>query len=79
MRILAAHDAKGNIHHVVVCPTDAPVATVTTEAGLLITEIEVPDGLDLSDPERSSHRLSEVLKDFQVEVRAKVKLVRKNR
>ena len=80
MRILAAHDAKGNIHHVVVSPPGVPVATVATEPGLLITEIEIPEtmsGLDLSDPERSSQRLSEVLQHFQVEVGARAKLIRK--
>ena len=80
MRILAAHDAKGNIHNVVVSPPDAPPATVTTEPGLLISEIEAPEvmsGLNLSDPERSSQQLSEVLQHFQVEVGAKAKLVRK--
>ena len=80
MRILAAHDAEGNIHQLVVSPPDAPPATVTTEPGLLISEIEAPEvmsGLDLSDPERSGQQLSEVLKHFQVEVGAKAKLVRK--
>jgi hypothetical protein len=73
MRILAAHDAKGNIYQVVVSPTGAPLATVTTELGLLITEIEAPEmmsGLDLSDPERSNQQLSEVLlrfHDFRVD------------
>jgi hypothetical protein len=83
MRILAAHDAEGNIHEVVVSPSDAPPATVTTQPGLLITEIEAPEvmsGLDLSDPERSSQRLSELLQHlhhFRVEVGAKAKLIRK--
>ena len=80
MKILVAHDAKGNIHHLVVSPPNAPPATVTTEPGLLISEIEAPEvmsGLDLSDPERSSQQLSEVLQHFQVEVGAKAKLVRK--
>jgi hypothetical protein len=80
MKIVVAHDAEGNIHHLVVSPPDAPPATVTTEPGLLISEIEAPEvmsGLDLSDPERSSQQLSEVLQHFQVEVGAKAKLVRK--
>ena len=83
MRILAAHDAEGNIYQVVVSPPGAPPATVTTEPGLLITEIEAPEmmsGLDLSDPERSNQQLSEVLQhlhDFRVEVGAKAKLIRK--
>ena len=83
MRILAAHDAEGNIHQLVVSPPDAPPATVTTEPGLLITEIEAPEvmrGLDLSDPEGSSQQLSEVLQhlhNFRVEMGTKAKLLRK--
>ena len=83
MRILAVHDAEGNIHQVAVLPPNAPPATVTTEPGLLTTEIEAPEmmsGLDLSDPERSSQQLSEVLQHlshFRVEVGAKAKLIRK--
>jgi hypothetical protein len=83
MRILAAHDAEGNIYQVVVTPPGAPLATVTAEPGLLITEIEAPEmmsGLDLSDLERSNQQLSEVLRrlhGFRVEVGAKAKLVRK--
>jgi hypothetical protein len=80
MRIFAAHDVEGNIHQIVVSPPDAPLATVTTEPGLLMTEIEAPEmmsGLDFSDPERSSQQLSEILQHFRVEVGAKVKLIRK--
>jgi hypothetical protein len=86
MRILAAHDAQGNIHHVVISPEDAPHATVTTETdpGLLVTEVEVPEvlsKLDLVDPEASGRQLDEVLQqlqEFRVEVKAKGKLVRKD-
>ena len=83
MRVLVAQDAEGTIHQVVVNPPDVPPATVTTEPGLLITEIEAPavmSGLDLSDPERSTRQLSEVLqhlRHFRVEVGAKAKLIRK--
>jgi hypothetical protein len=82
MRIVAAHDAEGNIHHLVISPADAPPATLTTETGLLVTEIEAPEevyGLDLSDPEGSGEELDkflECLRDFRVEV-GKGKLVRK--
>jgi hypothetical protein len=80
MRVLAAHDAEGNIHQLVVSPPDAPLATVTPESGLLITEVEAPkviSGLDLSDPERSGQQLSELLQhlhDFRIEVGTKAKL-----
>jgi hypothetical protein len=83
MRIFAAHDTEGNIHQIVVSPPNAPLPTVTTEPGLLMTEIQAPatmSQLDLSDPERSSQQLSEVfqnLRHFRVEVGAAAKLIRK--
>jgi len=85
MRILAAHDAEGNIQHIVVSPADSPLATVMAENGLLVTEVEAPDefsGLDLrSDPDESRKRLAEVLQhpqDFKIEGQGKAELVRKN-
>ena len=81
MRILTAHDAEGNLHHVVVSPPNAPPATVTTETSLLVTEVEPPEalsGLDLSDP-KGSRKLAKVLghlRDFRVEVGGKAKLMR---
>jgi hypothetical protein len=62
MRILTAHDAEGRIHYVVVSPPDAPPATVTTETGLFVTEVEPPAGLDLAKP-------SQHFPDFRVEVK----------
>jgi hypothetical protein len=81
MRVLAAHDAEGNIHHLVVSPADAPLAAVTTETGLLVTEVEAPEvvaGLDLSGPgsREELDKVLEYLRDFRVEV-GKGKLQRK--
>jgi hypothetical protein len=84
MRILAAHDTQGNIQHIVASPADSPLATVTAESALLVTEVEVPEeliGLDLSDPEESHGRLAEVLlhlQEFQIEGEVKAKLIRKS-
>jgi hypothetical protein len=68
MRILTAHDAEGKIHYVVVSPPNAPPATVTTEAGLLVTEVTPPAGLDLD-------KLAQHFQDFRVEVQ-EAKLIR---
>ena len=80
MMVLAGHDVEGNIHYVVVSPADAPPATVTTGASLLVTEVEAPEGLEsLGDPKGSKRQLQKVLQylqDFRVEV-GKAKLVRK--
>jgi hypothetical protein len=84
MRIVTAHDAEGHIHEVVLSPADAPPATVTTETGLLVTEVEAPEGtsgLDLSDPDRSRRqldKLSQQLQESRVEV-GKAKLIRKKK
>ena len=85
MRILVAHDAEGNIQHLVISPEDAPLATVTTETdpGLLVTEVEVPEmlsKLDLDEPEASDQQLNEVLQqlqEFRVDVKGQRKLLRK--
>ena len=68
MKILAAHDAEGKIHSVVVSPPDAPPATVTTETSLLITEVAQPDGVDLTE-------VLQHFQDFRVEVQ-EAKLIR---
>jgi len=81
MRFLTIHDAEGLIHEVVLSPPDAPPATVTTETGRFVTEVEAPEGiagLDFSDPERSRRQIDKVvqqLQEFRVEV-GKAKLVR---
>lgn len=83
MRILAAHDAQGNIQHMVLCPADSPLAMVTAETGLLVSAVAVPDALakvDLTDEEGSRRQLAEVykhLQTFRVEVGVESKLTRK--
>ena len=84
MRILAAHDAAGNIHEVVLSPAGAPPATITTETGLSVTEVKAPAGIsktDLSDPDRSRRqleKLSRQLQELRVEV-GKAELVPKKK
>ena len=80
MRMLAAHDAEGNIYQVVVSPPDAPPATAATQPGLLITEVVVPEtirGLDLSDPEQAAQQLSRFVQEFRVEPGTKARLIPK--
>jgi hypothetical protein len=79
MRILARHDAQGNVHEIVVSPADSPRVAVTTELGLLTTEVEAPEeiaGLDVNDPE-SLQRLTEMINQLRVEAKAEASLVRK--
>jgi hypothetical protein len=84
VRIHAAHDAQGSVQHIVICPPDAPCATVTAQTGLFVSEIEPPEaisGVDLSDPEGSRRQLAEVLQHlegFRVEVEAEARLVRRS-
>jgi len=78
MKLLAVHDAKGNIARIMVCPPSAPPAATAAGPGYFVTEVEAPDPkIDAADPE-SYQRLTQVLKNFRVEVKTEGKLVRKD-
>lgn len=77
MRLLAIHDAQGNIARLVVRPPDSPPAAVKAGPGQFVTEIDAPEvTVDLADPD-SHQRLVEVLEHFRVEVKVEGRLVRK--
>jgi hypothetical protein len=80
MRILAMHDAEGNVQRIEVSPEDAPPGGVTPDPGLLLTEVEAPDisRLDLSDP-ASHQQIAEMLEHYRVEAEGGgARLVRKS-
>lgn len=78
MKILAVHDAQGNITAVVVRPEGAPMG-VTAEPGQLATEVDAPDvKIDPADP-GSYQRLIEMLQEFRVEVKTEGRLVKRAR
>jgi len=67
MKIMAIHDAQGNISATVVLPTDAPPGAIRVEPGQTITEI---DGHNLkfdAQKEQSYERLREVIQNFRIE------------
>ena len=78
MKIMAVHDAQGNISATVVLPTDAPAGAIRVEPGQAITEI---DGHNLKFDavnEQRYERLTELIQNFRVEPGiSKAKLVRK--
>lgn len=77
MKVLAIHDAKGNIDAVIVRPGDAPMGA-TAAPGQMVTEVEVPDvKIDPADP-RSYQRLIDMLREFRVEVKTVARLVKKS-
>ncbi len=79
MKLLAIHDAKGNISRIVVCPPNAPPAATAVGPGHFVTEVEALDvKIDPADPS-SYQRLTQVLENSQVEVKTEGKLVRKTR
>jgi hypothetical protein len=73
MRILAIHDAQGNIYHIVMRPSDSPPVAFAGEPGLSVTEVEAPE---ISDP-RDRQQIEEVLERWRVEVKPEAKLVRR--
>jgi hypothetical protein len=76
MKVLAIHDAQGNIAAVVVRPGDAPTGAVVVP-GQTVTEVEAPEvHIDPEDP-GSYQQLIEMLQEFQVEVKTEGRLVRK--
>jgi hypothetical protein len=79
MKILAIHDAEGNIVASVIRPEDAPPASVAVGPGRMTTEVEAREvKIDpLDEHEESYKRLIEVMQNSRVEVEAK--LVTKHR
>ena len=76
MKVLAIHDAQGNIDTIIVRPGDAPMGA-TVSPGQMVTEVEVADvKIDPADP-GSYQRLIEMLQEFRVEVKTEARLVRK--
>jgi hypothetical protein len=73
MRILAIHDAQGNIYHTVVSPPDSPPVAFAGEPGLSVTEVEAPE---LGDP-MDRQQIEEVRERWRVEVKPEAKLVRR--
>jgi len=77
MKVLAIHDAKGDIARIVVCPPNSPPAGTAVGAGYLATEVEAPDlKINAADPQ-SYQRVAQVLKKLKVEVKPAGKLVKK--
>jgi hypothetical protein len=78
MRLLAIHDADGNIARFVMNPSDGPRAVVAAQVGEFVTEIEAPDlEFDAEDP-RSLHRVLELMDRYRVEPGGPRQLVERN-
>jgi hypothetical protein len=77
MKVLAAHNLLGDIEHLVVLPTDAPPAAVGIAQGHLVTEVDA-SGLRL-DPEKPEEleKLSAAIREYQVDVKERGRLVKK--
>src|ERR1700747_2824701 len=66
MKIMAIHDAQGNISASLVLPADAPPGAVRVDPGQTITEI---DGQNLKFDalkEQSYERLIEIIRNFRI-------------
>ena len=45
MKLFAVHDSEGKILEMVMCPADGPEPILETPSGVLLTEIDPPEGL----------------------------------
>src|SRR4026207_2319788 len=78
MKIMAVHDAQGNISATVVLPTDAPAGAIRVEPGQTITAIVGSHLKFDAQKEKSYERLIEVIQNFRIEpIPSRAKLVRK--
>ena len=79
MKILAIHDAQGNIVASIIRPEDAPRGAPAAGPGQMITEVEAREvRIDTLDEHEQSYRhLVEVMQNSCVDVEAK--LVTKHR
>lgn len=68
MKVIAVHDAVGEILSLVVSPEEGPDFGVESHAGEFARTVEIPGlSLDMPDPE-IYRRLEEVTKTFRVDV-----------
>ena len=75
MRAFVAHDRKGNIGAVAICPPDGPALFPAPEAGEQVVEVDLSEDIvDLTDERRTI----ETLRGFRVDVATTAaRLVRK--
>jgi len=67
MRVFAIHDAGGTISEIVTAPDDGPVATMVTRPGMSMTEIDVPEDLQLSDDvDKNAKGIAELVQQYRV-------------
>ena len=79
MRILAAHDALGNVRRLIVSPDDSPAAGLVPPPGLSLAELEASElHIDLGSPE-SLDRLGQELIHFRIDLERGARLIRKRR
>ena len=78
MKVLAIHDATGNIERVLVHPSNGPPGSVTPPPGRFATEVEVAGLKDDPVDPKNYERLMETLRNYRVEAKTAAKLVKKS-
>jgi hypothetical protein len=77
MKIIALHDARGNIERLVAAPAGGPPASVGGDANLIATELDAANlRIDLRVAD-AHERLVDLIKNYRVEVKREAKLVRR--
>ena len=75
MRFFAIHKRNGDIVALASCQPDAPPVAMTSDTELLITEVEIPEGvIDLAGAEQDAESEQRVVQTLQ-KLRAEGRLV----
>jgi hypothetical protein len=69
MRLVVVHDQHGNLKGFATSPLDAPLLGIVTKPGEQMTEVELPDELRSLTYPSDQEILSNILDNYQVEVR----------
>jgi hypothetical protein len=78
MRCLAMHDQLGKLAGLILSPPDSPPAGMSSESGLFLTEVDAPAELsEPAGPDREK-KLSEILRNFRLDVNVRPRLMRAN-
>lgn len=70
MHVSITHDAQGVITAVAASPPDAPVMSLAPQAGESVTALDVPEVSAEGDPQQILERLTDLVKNYRVDVRA---------
>jgi hypothetical protein len=78
MRLTIVHDRRGNIVSLIACPADAPPADPAMRPGEFVTQVDFPEITVDLDERTIFERLSDLARNYRVELDTKATLTKKD-